>query len=311
MSRRFGTKGQSETRVFIATILGISVWGLSGTAAQALFQKFNFPVVGLLSLRLICSGAIILAAMRPAKPRRSDLSRLIPIAVFGFMGSQFTYLAAIQNSNAPTATLLQFLFLPIVASYEALTGAIKWSARWTLVIALAIVGTLLLIGIPGYGSIHLLVTLPGLTYGLLAAVSAAFYALYSRPIVKKEGPWWLTTWGFLIAGAISLPFGALSLYGYAPPSSPATRVDILLLVLFVIVFGTIIAYGSFLSGLQKLTATEVGVISSLEPITAAIAAYAFLGVILTNLQYFGGALILAAVILIALGTRAKIQMLRS
>ncbi len=302
-------KEQSETRVFIATVVGISFWGLSGTAAQALFQKFNFPVVGLLSLRLICSGAIILAALRPAKPLRSDLSKLIPIAVFGFMGSQFTYLAAIQNSNAATATLLQFLFLPIVASYEALTGAIRWSARWTLVIVLAIVGTLLLIGILGYGSIHLLITLPGLAFGLLAALSAAFYAIYSRPIVKTKGPWWLTTWGFLIAGAISLPFGALSLYGYAPSSNLAARLDILLLVLFVIVFGTIISYGSFLFGLQKLTATEVGVISSLEPITAAIAAYAFLGVILTNLQYLGGALILAAVVLIALGSRKK--MLRS
>lgn len=296
-------KASSSSRTFFATIIGVSFWGLSGTAAQALFLYFNFPVVGLLSIRLLSSGAILLAVFRPAKPAWSDLRQLVPIAVFGFLGSQFTYLAAIQNSNAATATLLQFLFLPIVAVYEALTGTIKWSLRWTLVMILAIVGTLLLIGI--LGSVHLLITEAGVAFGLLAAVSAAFYALYSRPIVRKKGSWWLVTWGFLLAGVFSVPFGAYFLSKYAFPASARTDLDIVSLILFIVVFGTMLAYGLFLSGLQKLTATEVGVISSFEPITAAIAAFVFLGVVLNGLQYLGGALILSAVILIALTSRSK------
>jgi drug/metabolite transporter (DMT)-like permease len=295
----------SGSRTLLTTIVGVSFWGLSGTAAQALFQIFHFPVFGLLTIRLLCSGAILLAIFRPTKPRLPDYRKLIPVAVFGFLGSQFTYLAAIQNSNAATATLLQFLFLPIVATFEALTGTIRWSIRWTLVIALSIIGTLFLIGILGLGSFHLLITEAGLIFGLLAAASAAFYALYSRPIVREKGPWWLTTWGFLLGGAVSLPVGIVSLSGYAFPAVAMSRLEIVSLVLFVIVFGTMLAYGLFLSGLQKLSATEVGVISSFEPIMAAIASYAFLGVVLTGLQYFGGALIILAVVLIALQSRAE------
>jgi drug/metabolite transporter (DMT)-like permease len=295
----------SNSRALAFTVVGSAFWGLSGTAAQALFKYFNFPVVGLLSIRLLCGGAILLAFIRPRKPDRRDVTKLIIVALLGFLGSQLTYLLAIQNSNAATATLLQFLFLPIVALYEALTGTIRWSFRWTAVVLLAIVGTLLLIGAIGFGVIHLLITEAGLAFGLLAACCASFYALYSRPIVREKGPWWLVTWGFALGGVFSAPFGALALSDYATPRAEYAQLEVIGLAAFVLVFGTILAYGSFLTGLQRLTATEVSVISSLEPITAAAAAYAFLGVVLTGFQYLGGALILAAVVMIALQDRRK------
>jgi drug/metabolite transporter (DMT)-like permease len=67
----------------------------------------------------------------------------------------------------------------------------------------------------------------------------------------------------------------------------------------VIVFGTILAYGLFLAGLRRLSATKIGLASSSEPIVAAVAAFVFLGVILTAGQYLGGALIVMAVIVLA------------
>src|SRR5271157_478876 len=108
-------------------------WGLSGTAAQALFQNFHFPVLGLVSIRMLTAGSILLVITRPKIPEfsSSSLITLVMISVFGLMGSQLTYLFAIQASNAATATLLQFTFLPMIAGYEALTGSIRWSMRWT------------------------------------------------------------------------------------------------------------------------------------------------------------------------------------
>jgi drug/metabolite transporter (DMT)-like permease len=294
-----------EFRTLFATIIGVSFWGLSGTAAQGLLQIFNFPVIGLLGVRLLSSGTILFAIFRPATPEKKEFFKLLPLALFGFLGSQLTYLVAIQYSNAATATLLQFLFLPIVAGYEALSGVIRWSRRWTLVIGLSVVGTILLVGAVSDGSFQLLVTEIGLVSGLLAAVSAAFYSLSSRQIVREKGPWWLVTWGFLLAGAICFPFGILSLSTYKLPPQLESSLDVIFLVLFVIVFGTMLSYGLFLSGLRKLSATEVGVISSFEPIMAAVAAYVFLGVILSGIQYLGGALILTAVILIAFEARSR------
>jgi drug/metabolite transporter (DMT)-like permease len=218
------------------------------------------------------------------------------LSLFGYAGSQLTYLAAIQFSNAATATLLQFLFLPIVAGYEASKGRLRWSHRWTLTLVLAALGTFLLIG---GATLQILVTPPGLLFGLLAAFGGAYYTLGSRRFVQSQGSWWITTWGFIIGGLATLPFGAFSLLRFQFPSTTTGLSQIFFLVGFVTVFGTILAFGLYLSGLQRLSATEIGVASSSEPIVSAAAAYIFLGVILTVTQYLGGALIITAVILVA------------
>ncbi len=279
----------------LRTLLGASFWGLSGTAAQALFQIYKFPVVGLVTIRMLLAGLVLLIIVRPAIPVRPWLP-LIVLSVFGYAGSQLTYLGAIQFSNAATATLLQFLFLPIVAGYEALTGRLRWSHRWTMTLILAAVGTFLLIG---GATLQILVTPAGLVFGLLAALGGAYYTLGSRRYVRNNGSWWITTWGFIIGGLATLPFGTASLLNYSLPSAPDGLTQVLLLVGFIVVFGTMLAFGLYLSGLQRLSATEIGVASSAEPIMSATAAYVFLGVVLTVSQYLGGALILAAVILVA------------
>jgi drug/metabolite transporter (DMT)-like permease len=161
------------------------------------------------------------------------------------------------------------------------------------------VGTLFLVGgVPGW-NFQILVTPVGVLFGLLAAVSGAYYTIASRSLVRVRGSWWVTTWGFVIGGVVSLPFGAVSLLTYQMPSTSYGLGGLVGLVVFVIVFGTILAYGLYLAGLRRLSATEISLASSSEPIVAAAAAFVFLGVILTSIQYLGGALIITAVILLA------------
>ena len=296
------------TLSLVGTLVGGSFWGLSGTAAQALFQDYNFPVVGLVSLRTLVSGTLLFLACRPAIPNRNELPRLLLLSLLGFAATQLTYLAAIQYSNAPTATLLQFLFLPMVAGYESLTGALRFSGRWAVALISAIAGTLLLIGVvSGTGTFQVLITPIGIIAGLLAAVTGAFHSLASRSFVRERGSWWLVSWGFLIAGFATLPLGAYSLLAYAPnfPSNFQGQLSVTLLVSFMIVFGTILSFGLYLAGLRRLSATEIGVAASMEPITAAIAAFVFLGVKLDLIQYLGGGLILLAVMLIATRSEPK------
>jgi drug/metabolite transporter (DMT)-like permease len=292
---------RSTQRALIGATFGGAFWGLSGTAAQALFQIYGFPAATLVTIRMLIAGAILLGIIRPSLPRaREDLGLLFLIAVFGIAASQLSYLFAIQYSNSPTGTLLQFLFLPIVASYEALRGFLKWSARWTIALALAATGTVLLIGVfSSTGRMHVLITPIGLIAGLVSAVTGAYYSLASRDIVRKRGSWWVVTWGFVIGGLVSSPFGIYSVQGYVYPASVTGEIGVVFLILFVVVFGTIFAFGLYLAGLQKLSATETGIAASFEPITAALAAYFFLGTQLGFVQYVGGGLIIVAVILIA------------
>ena len=279
----------------LVSILGAGLWGFSGIAAQALFQIYKFPVLGLATIRMSVGGLLLFMVFRPSRPMR-PLLPLIALAIFGYIGSQLTYLEAIQYSNAATATLLQFLFLPIVAGYEAISGNIRWSHRWTVTMILAGIGTVLLIG--GF-TLQVLVTPLGLLFGLLAALGGAYYTLGSARFVRDRGSWWITTWGFLIGGLLTLPLGTASLLNYSFPTTTSGTAMVLFLIGFVIVVGTMLAFGLYLSGLQRLSATEIGIASSAEPIVSAGAAYALLGIVLTAPQYAGGALVLVAVLLLA------------
>jgi len=287
---------QLSQKSLLGALLGSGLWGLSGTASQALLQGFGFPVLGLVALRMLLSALLLQLIFRPAFPPKPR-ARLVLVSVFGLAGSQITYLGAIAFSNVATATLLQFLFLPIVAVYEKATGVLQWSLRWTVALVVAMVGTLLLV----IGAEGLLVTPLGVLSGLAAALAGAYYSLGSKSWVRKYGSRWVLSWGFLFGGLAALPLGVGSLLQYAPPTTMAGVDELVFLISVVIVVGTILAFGLYLYGLRGLSATEAGVASSAEPIVAAIAAFAFLGVVLTFEQYLGGALILSAVVI--LGSR--------
>jgi drug/metabolite transporter (DMT)-like permease len=107
---------------------------------------------------------------------------------------------------------------------------------------------------------------------LIAGITAAYYSLASRPLVREKGSWWLTTWGFLIGGIIIIPFGFSSLESYSIPTSAGAFWSIAALVVFVVIFGTILSFGLYMAGLQRLPATETGVAASIEPIVASVAA---------------------------------------
>src|SRR5207245_4864013 len=107
---------------------------------------------------------------------------------------------------------------------------------------LAMVGTLFLVGgVPGW-NFRILVTSNGVLFGLLAAVSGAYYTLASRPLVHAHGSWWVTTWGFAIGGLVTVPFGVESFLNYQMPSTPYGLRGLVRLITFVIVFGMIVVY---------------------------------------------------------------------
>jgi drug/metabolite transporter (DMT)-like permease len=119
---------RDERSAFAAATVGSALWGLSGIAAQAILQGSAFPVFGLVTIRMFGAAILLIVVVRPRWPRPWTWS-FAGLAVLGLVGSQVTYLEALVYSNVTTATLLQFLFLPMVAGYEVATGELAWSAR--------------------------------------------------------------------------------------------------------------------------------------------------------------------------------------
>jgi drug/metabolite transporter (DMT)-like permease len=278
-------KSESKLGAFILALLATGLWGFSGTAAQILFQDYSFPPLSLVTLRLFIASALLFAWFKPKWPGFHS-RQMILFGIFGILPSQLFYFLAINYSNVAVATLLQLLFLPIVAAYEILIRVYKLTFSHLAAISLAVIGTMFLV-ING-PSLQLRVTPLGFIFGTLCAVAAAYYTLASKALTKVHGSWSVTTWGFLIAGVASLPIGTVSLM------HTNFTISIVLLILFVAFFGTLLAYGLYVRSLERLTATEVAITATNEPIVASIASYAFIGVLLTPFQYLGGGLILIA-----------------
>ncbi len=293
MSRRAGG---------VAVVLfAASLWGLSGTAAQILFDGRGVSPELLVTVRLWGAAALLLLAIALRRPRSLRLQRrdLLQVAIFGLFGFflvQYSYFATIAAAGVATATFLQYLGPALIVLYTAIAGRRLPSAAESVALLLAVGGTALLV----LGAGGLRVTGAGLGWGLFSAAALAFYTIYPVQLLRRLGPWTTSAYGFLfgaIAATVFLPqhFGAIG---------QLLSKD-LLLVLFVVVFGTLIAFALYVSALRHLTPTEVGIAATAEPLSAAASAYLVLGQALQGWQYVGGGLIMAAVVVLAaLGGRS-------
>jgi drug/metabolite transporter (DMT)-like permease len=276
-------------RGLLYAVIGAACWGLSGTAAQVLFQYYHVSAQWLVMVRMVGAAIILFAWLRPSFPRQHVLSFVI-FALLGLAGVQFTYFAGIAFSNATTTTCLQYTSMPMIALYEVIVLRSPMTSKKLAALIIAFAGLFLLVLGGANGIFALQITIPGLIFGILSAVAAAYYLIASKRFVSSYGVWNMTTWGFLIGG------GAMVLL--APPwqvQLPPHPLLFVFLIAFIVIFGTLIAFGLTFSGVKYITSTESSIAISVEPITAALAGFLFLHVTLTTQQYIGAACILLAV----------------
>ena len=284
-----------RVRGILVVLLSASLWGLSGTAAQVLFTR-GFSPMFLVAVRLWGAAVILLLAVylrHPASLRvdRRSLGQLAVFGLFGFFLVQYSYFAAIAAAGVATATFLQYLGPALIVLYAAIARRRLPSPAEAGAVLLAVCGTGLLV----LGGGPLRVTSAGLLFGLLSAVSLAFYTIYPATLVQRLGPWTTSGYGFL--------FGALAatlFYAATPHRMPPLTVQDLALTLFVVLFGTLIAFAIYVSALRHLSPSEIGIAATGEPLSAAASAYFLLGQALQGWQYAGGALIVIAVAVLAL-----------
>jgi drug/metabolite transporter (DMT)-like permease len=71
-------------------------------------------------------------------------------------------------------------------------------------------------------------------------------------------------------------------------------------MLYIAVVGTLLPFGLFFEGVNRIRSTRATITSTAEPISAGVIAFLFLGEALEPLQILGGALVIAAIVLLQL-----------
>ena len=270
----------------LMTLIAGIAWGLSGACGQYLMAH-GFTAIGLTTIRLVFSGAVLLllaylADQEKVKAFLTDRSSYIPLLLFAFLGllmTQLTYLEAIDATNAGTATVFQYLCPIGVLAYSCVKD-------------LAIAGTFL---IATHGQLNQLAITPkGLVWGLVSAFAYALYIILPIQLIQKWGSMLVIGIGMLIPGLVMIPFTGRRLF------HGQYSMDNLMGLVGLVVIGTIFAYTVFLKGTSLIGAVKGSLLAAMEPISAVFFSFIIMNEHFFAIDFIGMAMILLAVLLISL-----------
>ncbi|MFS9180853.1 DMT family transporter [Streptococcus timonensis] len=281
------------------TVIAGIAWGLSGTSGQYLMAH-GISALVLTNIRLIVAGLLlVLLSYIKSKEQflaflkdKSSLFSLILFSLFGLFLNQLAYLSAIQETNAGTATVLQYVCPVGILAYTCIKDKVAPTIVEILSMFLAIGGTFL---IATHGQIDQLSMTPaGLFWGLFSALTYALYIILPIKLIQKWGSILVIGVGMTISGFVAVPFTGI--IGASLPMS----FDIFLAFAGIILIGTVFAYTAFLKGASMIGPVKSSLLASIEPISAVFFAFMIMGDIFYPLDFLGMAMILLAVTIISL-----------
>jgi len=278
---------------YLFILLAAASWALIGPVAKFAFRAGLGPLE-VAFFRALLGGAFFFLHALLLRRLRLDRGAVVPVLLFGAVGVAGFY-ASYQLAVAYGGAALASVLLYTAPAWVAVMGAL-WLGERLDAAKLAAVG-LTLLGVVflalGSGG-ELALSLWGLVFGLLSGFGYALYYLF--------GKLYFTRTPAEAVYAVALPVGALFLL-------PAVRTwpqGEVWGVLFVIGFvSTYLAYAFYAAGLVRLEATRASVVATLEPVLASLFAYLWWGERFLPLGYLGAGLILAAVVLVVLGSRPR------
>mgnify|MGYP000118083018 FL=1 len=289
----------------ILTLLGATLWGVSGTSVQFVGNFRNMNLEWLLTMRLITAGLLTVlygwirqgnAIFNVFRNWRDTLG-LVIFGVFGMALCQYTYFRSIVIAGAGIATVLQYLAPSMIIIYLLMRYGKRPSTGEIISVILALVGTICLMGNNGFSFESFRSDV--LFWGLLSAVGVAVYSVSPVRLLATYGTIPIVGFGMLLSGLVAAAL-------FQQPHSYATWDVWTVVGCFNVVFlGTIVSFNAYLEGVKRIGAVSGSILSSIEPISAAFFGWALLGNQFNWVGILGMAMIIATVIIIALEKRGQ------
>lgn len=289
----------------ILTLLGATLWGVSGTSVQFIGNFRNMNLEWLLTMRLITAGLLTVlygwirqgnAIFNVFRNWRDTLG-LVIFGVFGMALCQYTYFRSIVIAGAGIATVLQYLAPSMIIIYLLVRYGKRPSTGEIISVILALVGTICLMGNNGFSFESFRSDV--LFWGLLSAVGVAVYSVSPVRLLATYGTIPIVGFGMLLSGLVAAVL-------FHQPHSYATWDVWTVVGCFNVVFlGTIVSFNAYLEGVKRIGAVPGSILSSIEPISAAFFGWALLGNQFNWIGILGMAMIIATVIIIALEKRGQ------
>ncbi|GLR15138.1 permease [Chitinimonas prasina] len=243
-----------------------------------------------LLLRFVIAGALLAVLMllrRERWPRGKLALGLLAMGAVGYAGQAFSYFTALRYASASLTALLLYTFPVIVTLIAAVWLHEPLTRRKVVALLLASAGLALTVGDALSGSPV------GIAFGLGAALIYSVYIAVGTKLTPQAGALPSAT-VVMLGGALT--FLLVSLW-QAPvmPRSPLGWAAIAAIG----VMCSVLAALAFFAGLARVGASEAAMLSTFEPVVTVVLAACLLGERLSVSQCLGGAVIIAAVLLLA------------
>lgn len=228
-------------------------------------------------------------------PRRVVVTGLA-LGAAGYSLQSGLYFAAIGRLDVAMVALLLYTYPVFVTLAAIALGRATPSLRTGGALAIASTGLVLVLVAAGTGAFDL----AGALLALGAALTYTTYILVSDRIVGEIDPFMFAllvltgaTASFAVAGTVS---GSLDL---------GLSGEAWLWLVAIALVSTVVAVSAFFAGLRRVGPSEAAILSTFEPPVTVALAFLVLGERLTAWQLVGGALVLAAVVLLQLPARRR------
>jgi drug/metabolite transporter (DMT)-like permease len=275
----------------------------SGAAfgAMAVFGKLAYDdgaTVGtLLAARFLLAASLFWALVLAGDAageiralRRRDVVVALALGACGYAAQAGGYFAALERIDASLVSLLVYTFPVIVAVAAVAIGRERLDGRRLAALALASGGLVFVLAGAGAGALDPL----GVGLAVGAAVVYSAYILVGEGIARRMRPTMLSA--LVCSGAaVSVTAGSALLGELRPGEVTAAGWGWLACLA---VFSTVTAINLFFTGLRRVGPTTASILSTVEPVVTVLLAFLVFGEVLGRVQVMGGALVLAAVLVL-------------
>ncbi len=275
-----------RTRGLVEIHIAVLLFGFPGLFGKWIALSPPLIVLGRVFFAALALGLVLALKRQSLKIRPARDLALLALCGLVLAAHWTMFFRSVQVSTVAVGLLAYSSFPVFTAFLEPLAFREPWDP-WSLLFALLSVAGVALM-VPRYGLSDPI--FQGVLWGLGAGLTFAVLTLLNRRLARGRSGLTVAFYQDLFALIFLSPFAALE-------GVKVTGRTFWLLALLG-VFGTAAAHSLFINGLKRVRARTASIISSLEPVYGIALAIVFLGESPPLRTLSGGALILAAALIV-------------
>jgi drug/metabolite transporter (DMT)-like permease len=272
-------------------------WGSNFTVIKVALTEMPGPAFNGLRMLLAAGVFVALIAWREdlvGKVRaipRTDWPTIVALSLIGHGLYQYLFLAGVARTSASNSALI-FGFTPVTVGLLSAwlgherPGAFRWAGT-----AVSLVGIYFVVG---HGAWQGTSSLTGDAMIFAAMLCWAYYTVWSKPLLARHSPLFMTGVTMAIGTAVYAPFALLWLRGV---DLAAFSVGAWAGIVYSALFSLVAAYVIWYTAVQQLGGSRTSMYSNIVPLVAMGIAAVVLGEPLTASKMAGAAAVLGGVAL--------------